>query len=66
MNKEQAQCHRKSLRMIQWMDEATHPEIFDTVTKCRQLGIKYRLILIDDGKRLFIEESKCNELNESE
>lgn len=60
--KQQCDCYRKSGKMIQWQDEATHPDIFDTVDKCKELGIKYRLTTIDDGKRLFVEKSRCEEL----
>ena len=48
--------------MIQWMDEATHPAIFDVVAKCKASGIRYRLTNISDGKRLFVEEARCEEL----
>jgi len=60
--KHQGDCYRSKNSMIQWMDEAIYPEIFNTAVKCKTLGIRYRLTNISDGKRLFVEEARCNEL----
>ena len=60
--KHQSDCYRYAGKMIQWQDEATHSDIFNTVDKCKKLNIKYRLVNIADGKRLFVDSDRINQL----